>query len=383
MKDFTFYNPTKIIFGQQALQEIPVELKQRHFQKIFLTFGKGSLKDSRLHKDLVGLLQGFEVKEFWGIEPNPRVETLREATKIAKKFAPDLILAVGGGSVIDASKLLIASVNSSIDPWDLVLDISQAKVFTPLATILTVSATGSEMNNGAVITNWKKNEKLSFGDVRAFPIFSILNPEYTTSLTGEQTAYGIVDIFSHVCEQYLHTTTNALIQDRFAEGILLTLIETAPKLLADLTNYDFRSTVMWSSTMALNRLIGMGVAQDWASHRIEHQLSAFYDIPHGAGLAIVTPRWMPEISPQKFAKFVQYGHRVWNLSGNDEAVVQEAISKTYDFFKSLGIKMNLNEWGIDDQNFPLMISRLDKDKIGEFPLTKEQLTHILNNCLTN
>jgi alcohol dehydrogenase YqhD (iron-dependent ADH family) len=244
-----------------------------------------------------------------------------------------------------------------------------------------VAATGTEMDSFAVITNWEKNEKKAFADVRVNPLFSILNPEYTFSLSAEQTAYGIVDIFSHVCEQYFNTTKFAPIQDKYSESILDTLIEYGPKLLKDLNNYDLRSILMWSSTMALNGIIGAGVNQDWATHGIEHEVSAFYDIPHGAGLAIITPRWMNVTKEQKFDKFVQYGKTVWKLEGDNDTIVDQSIELTYKFFKDLGVKMNLSDWGIDDSHFPVMIERLVKEGVGEFPLTKEQIENILINSI--
>jgi alcohol dehydrogenase YqhD (iron-dependent ADH family) len=382
MKDFTFYNPTKIVFGKTALKSLPTLLKENNFKKIFLTFGKGSLKDSDLHNSIKSELADFECLEFWGIEPNPRVETIRLAVIEARKFQPDVILAVGGGSVIDGSKLLVGSYYSEIDPWELVLDYNnKVQKVLPLACILTVAATGTEMDSFAVITNWEKNLKDSFGDIRVNPKFSILNPEFTYTLSAEQTAYGIVDIFSHVCEQYFHTTDNSPIQDRFSESIFQTLIEHGPELLKNLNNYDLRSIIMWSSTMALNGIIGVGVNQDWATHGIEHEISAFYDIPHGAGLAILTPRWMMEVKEQKRNKLIQYGKRVWALHGNDDLIAENAIVSTYNFFKSLGIKMSLSEWNIDDKNFDTMIDRLVKKNIGEFPLKKDQISNILNNSI--
>jgi len=381
MKDFSFYNPTKIIFGRNSLKSISNELKERGYKKIFLTFGKGSLKNSFLYKAVKFELSEFESLEFWGIEPNPRVETIRKALEEAKNFNPDIVLAIGGGSVIDGSKLLVGSYYSDIDPWELVLDFSKVTKVLPLACILTVAATGTEMDSFAVITNWAKNEKKAFGDVRVNPIFSILNPEFTFSLSAEQTAYGIVDIYSHVCEQYFNTTKFAPIQDRFSESILNTLIEYGPQLLKDLKNYDLRSIIMWSSTMALNGIIGAGVNQDWATHGIEHEISAFYDIPHGAGLAIITPRWMKEVKKQKHDKLVQYGKRVWKLEGDNETIVSQSIELTFKFFKDLGVKMNLKEWEIDKSYFPVMIKRLVKEGVGEFPLSKEQIENILINSI--
>lgn len=381
MKDFTFHNPTKIVFGKTALNSISTLIKEKGFKKVFITFGKGSLRGSELYNNLISELKDFEVKEFWGIEPNPRVETLRIALKEALEFEPDMILAVGGGSVIDGSKLLVGSYYSKVDPWEIVLDSSKIEKALPLACILTVAATGTEMNNGGVITNWEKNEKKAFSNVKVSNFFSILNPENTFTLSAEQTAYGIVDIFSHVCEQYFNTTTYAPIQDRYSEGIMQTLIEYGPKLLKDLKNYDLRSIIMWSSTMALNGIIGAGVNQDWATHMIEHEVSAFYDIPHGAGLAIITPRWMAEAKSQKRDKFIQFGKRVWGLNGSDEQIIENGISKTFSFFKSLEIKMSLSEWGITNEHFPTMIDRLVEDKVGEFALNETQISNILHNSL--
>jgi alcohol dehydrogenase YqhD (iron-dependent ADH family) len=237
------------------------------------------------------------------------------------------------------------------------------------------------MNSGAVITNWTKHEKLFFGRKETFPVFSILNPENLYSLPKDQTAYGIIDTYSHVLEQYITTSENVPLQDRFGEGILLTLIENAQKSLSDPQDYVSRANIMLSACMALNGLIRSGTNEDWATHRIEHEISAFYDIPHAAGLAIITPRWMNVATEQKGEKIVQYGRRIWNLSGTNGEIIRQAITKTYEFFSSLGVKMNLGEWGITKEHFPEIIERLVDGKVGETPLSRKQIETILDNCL--
>jgi alcohol dehydrogenase YqhD (iron-dependent ADH family) len=381
MNNFELKNPTKIIFGNDSMNKIADQVRP-FGEKVLVIYGGGSIKTNGIYTKVMDQLKDFEVKEFGGIEPNPRVETIRKIIEQYKEFEPDLVLAVGGGSVIDATKLLVSAMYYEGDPWDfLVKEEVEPTKYLPFGTVLTLSATGSEMDSGAVITNWAKHEKLSFGRKQIYPAFSILDPQNTFSVSRDQTIYGIVDTFSHVCEQYINTTENIPIQDRFSEGILLTLIENAQKVLAEPKNYEARANIMLSACVALNGLIGSGVNQDWATHNIEHEISAFYDIPHAAGLAIITPRWMKVIKDQKGKKIVQYGKRVWGLEGNDEEILNKAIEKTYDFFKSLGAKMSLTEWNITKENFPIIINRLTVAKIGEIPLTALQIEEILNNCL--
>jgi hypothetical protein len=380
MNNFIFQNPTKIIFGKKSQNQLINEIHP-FGKRVMLLFGQSSAKSNGIYKEVLAQLKGLEINELWGIEPNPRVETIREALKQAREFKPDLLLAVGGGSVIDATKLLAVSYYSENDPWELVLDNSKISKALPLATVLTVAATGSEMDCYSVITNWNEHKKNSWESTLVYPKFSILNPEFTYSLSSLQTAYGIVDIYSHVLEQYMNTTKNALLQDRWAESIIKTLIEIGPKVIKDLDDYDLRANLMYCSTMALNGIISMGVAQDWATHNIEHELSAFYDIPHGAGLAVLTPHWLNEVKSQKRIKMAQYGRRVWDLKGEDNEVIIEAIAKTYEFFSDLGIAMQLNEYGINDKHFKEMGERLAPNKIGEIKLTKQQILNILNSSL--
>jgi len=349
--------------------------------KVLLTYGGGSIKKNGIYKKVMKQLKGFEVEEFGGIEPNPRVETIRKALDKYKNNKPDIILAVGGGSVIDGSKLLAASFHYDGDPWDFLIKNPQPEKYIPLATVLTLAATGSEMNGAAVISRWKTQEKLHFIRDEVLPKFSILDPQNTYTVSRNQTAYGIIDAFSHVLEQYMHTTKNAPLQDRFSESILLTLIENAPKVQKNPRNYCARANLMWSATMALNSIIALGVDQDWATHMIEHELSAFYDIPHGAGLAILTPRWMNVVRNQKKEKLVQFGKRIWGLEGKDQEIIDVAIEKTHDFFKSLGVKMSLSDWKINSKHFDVVVRRLTKMGIGETPLRRNQIRRILDDSM--
>lgn len=380
MRDCQFWNPTKIIFGKSALEKLRENIAE-YGDKILLTYGQRSIKRNGIYQRVKKQLKGFKVNEFGGIEPNPRVETVRKALVKFKKDKPEFILACGGGSVIDASKLLAASFYYSGDPWDFLVKNVEPRKYVPLGTVLTMAATGSEMNRGAVITNWERHEKLSFSKDENYPKFSILNPEHTFSVPRQQTAYGIVDAFSHVLEQYLHTEKDTPLQDRFSEGILLTLIENAPIVLRKPNDYQMRAKIMLCATMALNKVISVGTGQDWACHEIEHELSAFYDIPHGAGLAIITPRWMEVIKGEKRDKLAQYGRRIWALKGKRTQIVDQTIRRTSAFFKSLGLKMTLKDWGIDAKNFEKMTAKLVKRGIGETRLSKSQITKILVNSL--
>jgi len=350
-------------------------------RRVLLTYGQGSIKKNGIYDKVVKEIQGLKVEEFGGIESNPRVETLRQALAQYKSFNPDIILAVGGGSVIDGSKLLASSFYYYGDPWDFLVKKVEPKKYVPLGVVLTLSATGSEMNCGAVITKWETHEKKVFVKDELYPKFSILDPQNTFSVSKNQTAYGIIDAFSHVLEQYLHTTVDVPLQDRFSESILLTLIENAPLVLKNPEDYHARANLMLSATMALNNLISIGTNEDWACHSIEHEMSAFYDIPHGAGLAIITPRWMRVVKNQKKKKLIQYGQRIWGLKGTEKRIVDGAIQATDNFFKSLGMKMLLKDWGIGSEHFETMTNRLVGQRIGEKALDKKQIDLILNGCM--
>lgn len=381
MNNFELNNPTKIVFGTDSMNRIS-DLIRPFGNKVLITYGGGSVKKNGIYEKVVSQLKDFEIREFGGIESNPRVETIRKAREENKDFNPDFILAVGGGSVIDGTKLLASSMYYSGDPWDfLVKNDTEPQKYVPFGVVLTISATGSEMNNGSVITSWETHEKLFFGREQTYPTFSILDPQNTFSVPIDQTAYGIIDAFSHVLEQYIVNSKNTPLQDRFSEGILLTLIENSKNVLDKPDDYIARANIMFSACMALNNLISSGTNQDWATHNIEHEISAFYDIPHAGGLAVITPRWMDVVKKDKATKIIQYGKRIWQLSGTDEQVIEGAIKKTYDFFSSLRVKMSFKEWNIDNKYFDLIVERLAKKGIGESPLSAKQISEILNNCL--
>jgi alcohol dehydrogenase YqhD (iron-dependent ADH family) len=382
MKNFEFSNPTKLVFGKDALDKIS-ENAAIYGKKILVTYGGGSIKKNGIYTKVMEQLKSFEVAEFGGIEPNPRVETIRKAVALARDFKPDLVLAVGGGSVIDGSKLLVAAVNYQGDAWDFLINPeTEPEKYIPLAVVLTMSATGSEMNSGAVITNWSENIKTFFGKPACYPKFSILDPQNLFSLPADQSAYGIVDAYSHILEQYITNSEDVALQDRWSEGVLLTLIENGPITLKKPTDYAARANVMLAATMALNGLVAMGCNQDWATHNIEHEISAFYDIPHAAGLAIITPRWLEVVKAEKLARIAHYGRQVWNLYGETDLEVADlAIEYTFKFFESLGIKMFLKDWSIDNKHFDVMVARLAEKGIGERILTSKEIEEILTKCL--
>ncbi|MDP4202969.1 MAG: iron-containing alcohol dehydrogenase, partial [Bacteroidota bacterium] len=318
-------------------------------------------------------------------EPNPTYETLIKAVEIVKEQKIDFLLAVGGGSVIDGTKFIAAAVVYNGDPWDLLIDQNKITDALPLASVLTLPATGSEMNGNAVISKKATHEKLAFGSIKANPVFSILDPEVTYSLPKRQVANGVVDTFVHVCEQYLTYPSQAMVQDRFAEGILSTLTELGEKVVADNTNYDLMSNFMYSATLALNGFIAMGVPQDWATHSIGHELTAFHGLDHAVTLAIVQPSLWRVMREEKKAKLLQYGERVWNITtGSDDEKVEAAIAKTENFYRSVGIKTKLSEYGIGSESINSIVERFEQRgwKLGENgTITPDKVREILNGCL--
>ena len=313
MNNFIYHNPTKLVFGKGQIARLPKLIPAG--KRIMLTFGGGSVKRNGVYDQVVAALEGRDLVEFWGIEANPSVETLREAIALGKERKVDFLLAVGGGSVIDGTKLIAAGLLYDGDAWDIVLK-GQAGKTVPLATVLTMSATGSEMNSGAVISRYETKEKYAFyGD---YPVFSILDPETLYSLPKRQVACGLADTFVHVLEQYMTTPHQSRLMDRWAEGILHTVVEIAPKALADERDYDTMSEYMLSATLALNDMIRMGVTQDWATHMIGHELTALHGLTHGATLAIVINGTLRVLRGQKRGKLLQYGERIWGIAGGSE-----------------------------------------------------------------
>lgn len=295
MNNFTFQNPTKLIFGSGTIAKLTKEIP--FDKKIMITFGGGSVKQNGVYEQVTDALKGYNYIEFWGIEPNPTVETLRKAILIGKDEKIDFLLAVGGGSVLDGTKLISAAIPYNGDPWDLVLNPLLIQKMVPHASVLTLPATGSEMNRGAVISNKETHEKVAF--YSSHPQFSILDPLVTFSLPDYQIACGIADTFVHVVEQYLTTVGQSLLMDRWAESILQTLVEIAPKIKANPHNYDLMSQFMLCATMALNGFTSMGVSQDWATHMIGHEITALHGLTHGHTLAIILPGTMFVMKKQK------------------------------------------------------------------------------------
>lgn len=361
MENFTYYNPTKLIFGKGQVQELKTEIPQ-YGKKVLLIYGGGSIKRNGLYDQVIHQLNeiGAEVHEFSGVEPNPRLSTVRKGIEICRKEGIEFLLAVGGGSVIDCTKAIAVGVKYDGDVWDFMSRKAVATDALPLGTVLTIAATGSEMNSGSVITNWETNEKYGWGSPAVFPKFSILDPVYTYSLPKDQTVYGMVDMMSHVLEHYFHHEPNTLTQDRWCESILKTVIETAPKLINDLENYDYRATIMLNGTLALNKMLNMGYSGDWATHNIEHAVSAVYDIPHGGGLAILFPNWMKHVLDENVDRFKQLAVRVFDVDPEgktDREVALEGIDKLREFWNSIGAPSRLADYDIDEENLELMAEK--------------------------
>ena len=354
MNNFEFQNPTRLIFGKGQIARLSQELPRD--KKILVTFGGGSVKANGVYDKVMGALEGFDYIEFWGIEPNPKVETLRKAVKLCKEEGVGFILAVGGGSVLDGTKLIAAAACVENDAWELVRDASLAKGALPFASVMTLPATGSEMNRAAVISNLETGETFAFYNV--FPVFSILDPETTFSLPPFQVACGLADTFIHVMEQYMTVTAVAPLMDRWAEGVLQTVVEVAPKVRADQHDYDAMSTYMLSATMALNGFVAMGVPQDWATHRIGHEITALTGMTHGQTLVIVLPGVLNVMREQKGDKILQYGERVWGIvDGTREERIDRTIAATEDFFRSLGLATRLSECSVGEDVVAEVVNR--------------------------
>lgn len=366
MNNFVFQNPTKLIFGKGMIAQLSTEIPTT--KKVLITFGGGSVKKNGVYEQVKEALANHDVTEFWGIEPNPAIETLREAIDLGKRLKADFVLAVGGGSVIDGSKLIAAGIAYDGDAWDLVKNNALAKHTVDLGAVLTLPATGSEMNSGAVISNLEKQEKLVFGSPTSFPKFSILDPQVTYSLPKFQLGCGIVDTFVHIMEQYMTFPSNSMVMDRWAEGLLQTLVTLAPRIMEDQTNYDVMSNFMLTATMALNGFIAMGTPQDWATHMIGHELTAFKGITHGVSLAIVYPSMLQVMINDKMDKLVQYAERVWGITdGTPEEKAKAAIKKTEQFFRSVNIPTKLSEVDVYEDTVKDIVFRFKErnTKLGE------------------
>ncbi|CAM3964285.1 iron-containing alcohol dehydrogenase [Geobacillus stearothermophilus] len=387
MKPFTFRNPTKLIFGKGQIEQLRQEVP-RYGKKVLLVYGGGSIKRNGLYDEVMAILAGIgaDVVELPGVEPNPRVSTVRKGVDLCRKEGVEFLLAVGGGSVIDCTKAIAAGVKFDGDPWEFITKKAVVTDALPFGVILTLAATGSEMNAGSVITNWETKEKYGWGSPVTFPQFSILDPTYTITVPKEHTVYGIVDMMSHVFEQYFHHTPNTPLQDRMCEAVLNTVIEAAPKLVNDLENYELRETIMYSGTIALNGFLQMGVRGDWATHNIEHAVSAVYDIPHGGGLAILFPNWMKHVLDENVSRFAQLAVRVFGVDPAGKAerdVALEGIERLRAFWSSLGAPSRLMDYGIGDEQLELMADKaMAFGEFGHFKkLNRDDVLAILRASL--
>lgn len=386
MRNFWLNMPTEIFFGRNQIEVLAKQLKKENVKSVLLAYGHGSIKRSGLYDKIVSILNESSVKitELPGIDPNPRITSVAKGAELCRENKVDLIIAAGAGSVIDCCKAIAAARYYNGDPWDFFIRKTSVKKALPICAILTLAATGSEMNGGCVLTNEKTQEKLPMGSVRLKPKFSILDPTYTFTLPENQTVAGIADITSHVFEQYF-SYPEAALQDHMSEAVLKTVIENAPIVLEEPENYDARANIMWAGTVALNGLLELGKDGDWATHMIEHELSAKYDITHGVGLAILTPSWMKKvIDKENCAKFAKYGRNVWGITEKDDMKAGlKAIEKTAEFFKSLGLPQKLSEIGIDDSKFEEMAeSALKNSRIGTFKeLNKKDIVEIYRMSL--
>lgn len=355
MNNFNYHVPTDIRFGKDQIACLPEELK-KYGHRVLLVYGGGSIKRTGLYDKVCQLLHEFEIYELPGIEPNPKLKSVRTGAKLCKEHNVDVILAVGGGSCIDAAKHIACGAYYDGDPWDLMLDRSKITSALPIAVVLTICATGSEMNSGAVISNEETNEKLEINSPVLYPTLSICDPTYLYTLPKKQTAAGTVDIMSHVLEQYFQPNMEAYITDRLSEGVLKTCIKYGPIALEEPDDYEARSNLMWASTIALNHLLTVGKGGAWSVHPMEHELSAFYDITHGVGLAILTPAWMKYVLCDKTVdRFAMLARNVWGVEAEDAyEAARLGIEKTEEFFKNLGMPQRLSEVGIGTEKLRFM-----------------------------
>jgi NADP-dependent alcohol dehydrogenase len=383
MKNFKYKNPVKILFGEGMIKEIGKEIALS--ERILLIYGGGSIFKNGVYQQVTEALRGRQLFEFGGIEPNPHYETCVKAVELIRKENITFVLAVGGGSVIDAAKFMAAAACYEGNAWDLMIGKTPIKAALPFGTVLPLSATGSEMNSGFVITKEATQEKLAMGSPLCFPLFSVLDPLTTLSLPATQTANGIIDAFVHVTEQYITYPQDAPLQDRFAEAILQVLIEEGGKVMTDPNNATVRANIMWAATWALNNWIGQGVDDDWATHMIGHELTAFYGIDHAQTLAIVLPALLDVMREYKKEKIIQMGERVFNIRTNNET---EAINQTIEaiekFFNSLGVKTKLSDYGVDETGITRIVQRFQERGwlLGEKErITPETVAEILKRRL--
>ena len=379
MNNFVFQNPTKLIFGKGEIKRLSKLIDKD--KKILMTYGGGSIKRNGVYEQVMQALEGYDIVEFSGIEANPDYSTLMKAVDICKTQNIDFILAVGGGSIIDGTKFIATAAKfEGEDAWDILSKKERLPKPMDFASVLTLPATASEMNNGAVISRRDRQEKLAFHNPEGYPKFSILDPDVVLTLPAKQISNGIVDIYAHTLEQYLTTCLDTKVMDRWAESLLLTLIEEAPELLNENPSYDSRANFMLTATMGLNGFISMGVDEDWATHMIGHELTALCGLDHGETLAIVHPGVMDIMRKEKHGKLLQYARRVWNITiENEEQAIDEAIERTENFFRSIGKKTRLSEYGIGDDIIETIVERFKQRgwNVGEHGIVTPEKTRLI------
>jgi len=387
MLNFNYSVPTKVFFGKNKIDLLAENIK-KYGSNVLLVYGGGSIKRNGIYDNLIEIFNENDIN-FWelgGVKPNPRISSVRKGIEICQEQGIDIILAVGGGSTIDCAKVIGAGFYYNGDPWEIVTDPSKIEDSLPIATILTLAATGSEMNAGAVITNLESKEKLGTGHPSMAPKFSILDPTYTFTVPQKHTAAGTADIMSHIFEVYFSKTKGAYVQNRMAEALLKTCINYGTKALQEPENYEARANLMWTASLAINGLLSDGKETEWSVHAMEHELSAFYDITHGTGLAILTPYWMEySLNKKTVDKFVEYGVNVWGINSDNDKyeIAQTAIEKTREYFNLLGIPSNLSEVGIEAEKLKEMAKQATRrGKLGNFkPLTKQDVLNIYKKAL--
>lgn len=379
MNNFVFQNPTKLVFGKGEIKRLSKLIDKD--KKILMTYGGGSIKRNGVYEQVIQALEGYDIVEFSGIEANPDYSTLMKAVDICKTQNIDFILAVGGGSIIDGTKFIATAAKfEGEDAWDILSKKERLPKPMDFASVLTLPATASEMNNGAVISRRDRQEKLAFHNPEGYPKFSILDPDVVLSLPAKQISNGIVDIYAHTLEQYLTTCLDTKVMDRWAESLLLTLIDEAPELLSENPSYDSRANFMLTATMGLNGFISMGVDEDWATHMIGHELTALCGLDHGETLAIVHPGVMDIMRKEKHGKLLQYARRVWNITNEDEEqAIDMAIEKTENFFRSIGKKTRLSEYGIGDDIIETIVERFKQRgwNVGEHGIVTPEKARLI------
>ncbi|WP_250658298.1 iron-containing alcohol dehydrogenase [Alkalimarinus coralli] len=385
MLNFTFHNPTKIYFGEGQLSSIAKEIPAN--ASVLVTYGGGSIKSNGVYEQVSKALEGHKWCEFSGIEPNPNYDTLIKALDLIKEHKVDFLLAVGGGSVVDGTKFIAAAaMYETGDPWDIVAKQVKITKALPIGAVLTLPATGSETNTGAVVT--REGNKLPFASPLVRPLFAVLDPSVTLSLSDRQISNGVVDAFVHTMEQYLTYSVDAKVQDRISEGLLLTLIEEGPKALSEELKSDLnvRSNIMWSATLALNGLIGAGVPQDWATHMIGHELTGAYGVDHARTLSIVLPAVMKVRREAKKEKLLQYADRVWGINeGSESERIDNAIAQTESFFRQMNVPTRLSDVGVEGTDLENIVAKLTEHgmvALGEYKdITPEVSLEILKAAL--